>query len=83
MAASTHTSVLLDVERATLPLWDWGRVADQLDTICGQANSAAIERPVRNNSTPRDGHGLMLGTGFLALRAQVDVAEEFGNRVRA
>jgi hypothetical protein len=33
------------------------RMADELDTICGQANSAAIERPVRQNSTPRDGRG--------------------------
>src|SRR5260370_28030817 len=31
------------------------RLAEELDTICGQANSAAIERPVRQNSTPRDG----------------------------
>jgi hypothetical protein len=27
--------------------------------------------------------GLMLGAGFLALRVQVDVAEESGKRVRA
>jgi len=26
-------------------------VADEVDMICGQANSAAIERPVRRNST--------------------------------
>jgi hypothetical protein len=26
-------------------------VADEVDMICGQANSAAIERPVRHNST--------------------------------
>jgi hypothetical protein len=29
--------------------------AAELYTICGQANSAAIEGPVRHNSTPRDG----------------------------
>ncbi|MGH9359053.1 MAG: hypothetical protein ACRD1O_07760 [Terriglobia bacterium] len=34
-------------------------VADELDTICGQANSAAIERPVRHNSTPRNGRGAL------------------------
>jgi len=29
------------------------------------------------------GATLMLGAGFLALRVQVDAAEEFGKRVRA
>ena len=50
------------------------RIADELDTIPGRANSAAIEPP---------GTTLMLDAGFLALRVQVDVAEEFGKRVRA
>jgi hypothetical protein len=36
---------------------DHFRFADELNTICGQANSAAIERPVRHNSTPRDRRG--------------------------
>ena len=50
------------------------RFAEELDTIPGMANSAAIERP---------GATLMLGAGVLALRVQVDVAQEFGKRVRA
>jgi len=50
------------------------RLADELDIIPGRANSAAIEGP---------GATLMLGAGFLALRVQVDAAEEFGKRVRA
>ena len=49
------------------------RLADELDIIPGRANSA-IEGP---------GATLMLGAGFLALRVQVDAAEEFGKRVRA
>jgi hypothetical protein len=45
--------------------------------------SPDIEGPVRHNSTPPMARGLMLGAGFLALRAQVDVAEESGKRARA
>ena len=47
---------------------------DELDTIPGKANSAAIEGP---------GATFMLDDGFVALRVQVDAAEEFGKRVRA
>ena len=36
-------------------------MADELDTICGRADSAAIERSVRRNSTPRDGRGALYG----------------------
>jgi hypothetical protein len=43
-------------------------VADEVDMICGQANSAAIKRPVRHNSTLPTAEGLMLSAGFLALR---------------
>jgi len=50
------------------------RMADELDIIPGRANSAAIEGPRWT---------LMLGAGFLALRVQVDAAEEFGKRARA
>ena len=50
------------------------RMADELDIIPGRANSAAIEGPRWT---------LMLGAGFLALRVQVDAAEESGKRVRA
>jgi hypothetical protein len=35
---------------------------------------------LRSSQWPRD---LMPGAGFLAVRVQVDVAEEFGKRVRA
>jgi hypothetical protein len=48
-------------------------------------------RPIRRPSNGRCGPTALLATtdglyarcGFLALRAQVDVAEEFGKRVRA
>src|SRR5215813_2146880 len=57
--------------------------ANELETICGPPNSAAIERPVRPHNTPGDGpRTLTLGAGFLALRVQVDVAAECGKRVR-
>jgi hypothetical protein len=72
--------------KPSIELSRWGldfRVADEVDTICGQANSAAIEEPMRHNSSSRWPSGLMLGADFLALRAEVDVAEEFGKRVRA
>ena len=43
-------------------------VADEVDMICGQANSAAIERPVRHNRTLPIAEGLMPSAGFPALR---------------
>jgi hypothetical protein len=48
----------------------WGvkdEVLDEVDMICGHANSA-IERPVRHNSTLPMAEGFMLTAGFLALR---------------
>ena len=68
---------------SALALSDHFRLADELETICGPPNSAAIERPVRPHNPPGDGpRTLTLGAGLLALRVQVDVAAECGKRVR-
>ena len=51
------------------------------DLLTGQFGG--LRNGPRGTTMPRKGRpGLMLGAGFLALRVQVGVAEEFGNRVR-
>ena len=60
-------------------------VADELDTICGQAKFGCSRTADTAQQFLVMAKVLMLGDGFLALRvpADVDVAEEHGKQVRA
>jgi len=52
------------------------------DLRLGQFGGHRTAGAAQQHSSRRP-RGSMLGAGFLAVRAQVDVAEEFGKRVRA
>jgi hypothetical protein len=58
------------------------RVADELDTICGQAKFGGYRTAGAAQRLFAMADGLMPRAGLVALRVQVDVAEESGKRVR-